>query len=493
MKISSVVVVLLSSCGMAAIPGVAAAVGLRSSNNEEQEKKQTKQQQQNNKNRLLIDFMQQAKDEKTADNLATLQDEGDASDVTVVDTLQEEEDAEDTMEEEAEDMELEKEVSGEANMEEEMTNRRRFVRYEPSVWETQWVDEIDDIMEAKSICRNLMSTPTQLEKLHDFMEVICTASIQVNDVKEGGDQTQTTWCYYHDQTHYMWYNVDNRAEFELYVDQTPAALKGVEPPEPAALILSDDHWAPIVSKLVYFDEFADEEYVEYIEPLVGTLRFPLAECLPDQPLLADVASYIIPPPYLYRTDGRRILYDVGSKDWSRLQYVVEQWALHDIDFTDIMSFSGSSGSSSGASQIKEATDDFPATVPAKHQEHIYREYLPLVDFPSPDKATIFLPALIQEMTQVNDYVLLKLDRVNAKLKETIVAYLLNDNDNAARGRNTIHVDELIWEVDNSDNFLFRNQFDATLQFDQLSSQPLADTYRQLQALRFKGIRAHAWI
>mmetsp|Transcript_26310 Transcript_26310/g.43936 ORF Transcript_26310/g.43936 Transcript_26310/m.43936 type:complete len:481 (+) Transcript_26310:104-1546(+) len=480
MKISSVVVVLLSSCGMAAIPGVAAAVGLRSSNNEEQEKKQTKQQQQNNKNRLLIDFMQQAKDEKTADNLATLQDEGDASDVTVVDTLQEEEDAEDTMEEEAEDMELEKEVSGEANMEEEMTNRRRFVRYEPSVWETQWVDEIDDIMEAKSICRNLMSTPTQLEKLHDFMEVICTASIQVNDVKEGGDQTQTTWCYYHDQTHYMWYNVDNRAEFELYVDQTPAALKGVEPPEPAALILSDDHWAPIVSKLVYFDEFADEEYVEYIEPLVAQLRFPLTECLTKKkmPLLAEFASYVIPPPNFDRVNGRTILYDLGSPDWSRMEYVVEEWLAHGTDFKYMISYSTTKD---------QESDAFLQTIPDQHAEKIFRHYLPLADHPvdNPKTQGLFIPDKIKDMAAPDDYILLKLDKGDGSLKQKLVQYLLDNDD--------VHVDELLWEIDASGNYVMESYFDKTLGFSELSSLTLPEAYDMLLKLRQKGIRAHSWI
>jgi hypothetical protein len=274
----------------------------------------------------------------------------------------------------------------------------------------------------------------------------------------------------------MWYNVDNIDEFELYVDMTPDVLKDYPTPERQPVILSDDKWAGIMSKMVFFDTFADEEYFEFIEPLVGTLRFPLAECLPDQPLLNDVASFVIPPPWLYRTEGRHMLFDVGSADWTRMQYVVEEWALHEIEFTDILSY---------AVNQQEGTDEFPKTVPAEHAEHIYREYLPLVDSPNPDVGKIFLPTKIEEMADVNDYVVLKLDRTNAKLKESIVDYLLESE--------TLHVDELIYEINDSDNFLFTKYFDAQLQFDELSSMTLGDTYRQLQALRNKGVRAHAWI
>jgi hypothetical protein len=55
----------------------------------------------------------------------------------------------------------------------QVKNRRKFVRYEPSAWESQWVDQIDDIMQSQSLCRSLLASDVQRNKVHDYLKSIC--------------------------------------------------------------------------------------------------------------------------------------------------------------------------------------------------------------------------------------------------------------------------------------------------------------------------------
>ena len=386
------------------------------------------------------------------------QDDDEDGDLSVVDTVQEEQEQEQVMEEQEADSDPSHAPK---------PNRRKFISYTPSTWEEHWVDGIDNLVKYKSICDTLLHVKDQITRTHDFMDMICMA--RLNGDYEG-------WCYYHDHNHYLWYNSNNRGRFEVHVDTTPLVLEGTDPPATKPLFIdSDKNWEGIASKFTFQDETTGEQYVEYIEPLVGQLRFPLTECLENQPLLADFTSYVIPPPNFDRVDGRTILYDIGSKDWSRMEYIVEEWEAHGVDFAYLITY---------ATDGNEVTDEFLKTVPKKHAGHIVRHYVELVDHPTTEnESELFLPTEIQKETRDDDYVMLKLDRTNADLKESIVQYIL-DND--------IMIDELVWEI-NAGNYVMEPWFDAHLQFDELSSMTLGDAYRTLQQLRNKGIRAHSWI
>mmetsp|Transcript_7829 Transcript_7829/g.12962 ORF Transcript_7829/g.12962 Transcript_7829/m.12962 type:complete len:485 (+) Transcript_7829:45-1499(+) len=349
-------------------------------------------------------------------------------------------------------------------------NRRLFIRYEPSKWETGWVDHIEDMVTHKSICKTLLNGKHQTENLHKYLELLCTR--QLEGPYEG-------WCYYHDHNHFMWYNSKNKNMFEVFIDKTPLMLEGIDPPPPQPLVFGEGAEL-IASKFVFLDEVTGQIYEEYIEPLVGTLRFPLAECVKKRPLLADLASFVIPPPSLSRVEGRTILYDVGSSDWSRMEHIVETWSANDASFQWLISY---------APNGNEAQDAFLKTVPEAHKSKIFRHYFPLTSAPTKAKTELFLPKKIKDETAPNDYVMLKLDRVvPANLKQQYVQYILDDKSDH------IHVDELFWEINAAGNYVLQQYFDANLQADQLASDmTLPDAYYMLQALRKKGIRAHAWI
>lgn len=276
----------------------------------------------------------------------------------------------------------------------------------------------------------------------------------------------------------MWYNSANRDAFEVYIDKTPMILDGVEPPPLEMVDFENERFKGVASEMVYRDDDTGEEYVEYIEPLVAQLKFPLAECLekPGKPLLADFASFVIPPPAI-RAGRRTILYDVGSPDWSRLEYVVEEWAARGAEFEFIVSYALSGD---------ETSDAFLTTLPEEHASHVFRNYFQLVDeqnaVTSPNK--VFVPVQIGQEAQEDDYVLLKLDRCSAAMKIKYLEYILKNN---------IHVDEVIWEINAQGNYVMSEWMDYNVAFDQISSMSLADAYGWLTKLRQAGIRAHSWI
>jgi hypothetical protein len=417
--------------------------------------------------RKLADFMDQAQDEVEETEIDSLEQNADPTKVEIVDSEADEvkEDAE--MESDAEIVKEEfEDENPSVDTVNQVKNRRKFVRYEPSAWESQWVDQIDDIMQSQSLCRSLLASDVQRNKVHDYLKSICGT--------HPADQSQWNWCYYEDATHFMWYNLDNRDKFEIYVNEMPPGID--ERPHYVPAYPQGDIAASVISKLVYFDEFTGEEYSEAIEPLVSHLRFPLAGCLKNLPLLGELTTFVLGPGYLDRTNARKMIYDVGSPDWSRLAYIVKDWGIFETEFQEISSYA--------TSPTVESNDEFPKTVPADQAGRIFREYFELTDAPTDDPSKLFLPDKIMDQVDVNDYILLKLDHGNARFKENLIQYII-DSDN-------VHIDELMWEVNNSDNYVLKKYIEDHATFEDMSSMKLGDAYRMLQALRNKGIRAHAW-
>lgn len=392
--------------------------------------------------------------------------------VTVIDTVEEEEKLEEVIEKKEE--EAPKTDATDTPKEEEekpVGNRRNFISYTPSKFESAWTQYIEKYVEVKKICQVITGGKHQKLMMHTLMDFFCTAQL------EG-----TEWCYWHDHNHYVWFNKGNAEEFEIYIDKTPMELEGKEPPavDPTSRT-TDGDWDLVASKFTFLDETTGEMYNEYIEPLVGHLRFPLAECLENNnPLLVDFASHITPPPSLDRVGGRTMMYDIGSKDWSRMEYIVEEWGARNAGFSVLNSY---------ATSGNEVDDEFLTSVPEHHQSKIFRHYMQLVDFPVPDKDKIFLPKQIQQETHADDYVMVKLDRSgNAKLKLGLIEYILHNTPS-----HYMHVDELFWEINAKGNYVMEPWMDDNLDYDQRSDLSLPDAYKMLQALRHKGIRAHAWI
>jgi hypothetical protein len=330
------------------------------------------------------------------------------------------------------------------------------------------VDHIQEFEKSTLICRTILHGKKQTARVHDFLNLLCTSR---------APPPHQNYCYFFDHQHFVWYDSSDRSEFKLYMDTIPLELDTMTPP-PVRPFLPNDSWNFVASKFTYHDEVSGLDYVEYIEPLVAQLRFPLAECLDnDYPLLADFASYVIPPTTLERNPGRTLLYDVGSKDWSSMEYIVEEWGKHGIPLQHYQLFSFTQDG-------KESRDEFLKTVPEHHQGRIVRTYMPFSAERSSDK--LYLPDWIQTETNAQDYVMVKLDRqVSASVKQQWIQDIVEDPK--------LHVDELFWEINAQGNYVMQHYFDTHLQFDQVSSLSLSEAYRILSRLRQRGIRAHAWI
>ena len=86
----------------------------------------------------------------------------------------------------------------------------------------------------------------------------------------------------------------------------------------------------------------------------------------------------------------------------------------------------------------------------------------------------FLQTLIKNTTQIEDYVLLKLDMDDEGVEKAIVDTFLKRSGNTGE----------IWYIDE----MFINHHAVTR-----SSQTTALNYKYLSQLRSKGVRAHSWV
>jgi hypothetical protein len=82
-----------------------------------------------------------------------------------------------------------------------------------------------------------------------------------------------------------------------------------------------------------------------------------------------------------------------------------------------------------------------------------------------------------EQIDVNNYILLKLDReIDSCFKESLIQYIIDHVGT------DLHINILLWEVNNPDNYVLQSYIDIHTSFQDLSSTHLGDTYCTLQAL-----------
>jgi hypothetical protein len=368
-----------------------------------------------------------------------------------------------------EEEEEEQELEDDPNIAPSEPNRRRFVSYQQSEWEQYWFNQLSRFTAASELCKEIMNSP----QLEEYLDLLCITR---------APEPHEKWCYFHDyNAHFMWFNSDS-SNFQVYVDSLPPELQDVPdlPAKPNSVNFEDtERWDKIASKFIFNDDKTGEEYYEYIEPLVGHLRFPVAGCLVNYPELFDFPSYVIPPPNFDHVDGRKVLYDVGSKDWSRMQYLMEEWRAHGLDHFDfILSYATSEDDA-------DSGDLFMSTVNSPPDTTVHRNHADLVGQPSDDPSQLFLLDVISDQTRQEDYVILKLDRANANLKQHLVIYLMEHPE--------VHVDEVLWEMNANGNTALQPWFDHNLNFDEIANMSIEDAYKMLLHLRFRGVRSHSWV
>jgi len=275
-------------------------------------------------------------------------------------------------------------------------NRRKFVSYRSSEWEQMWVDNVDKWAEKQEICSVLLVEQAQI--LHDFLKVTCTRWVTA---------PYANWCIIDDNFVPLWYNTANRATFEVSFVRPIAVPKEhpISDNEPVTPGPEHDH---LMSRFIFFDELTGTNYVEYIEPLISTLRFPLAKCLQPEPATDEYKyhfvvfrGWIIPPPGIKAE--RAVYFDAGASSWSggaggpSLEYFTHMWHRHGIDFDQIQAF-----------DLQTSPDNFYSQVPKEWQGKVhYRQCAVSSSAGDDSEEHPFLPTFINRHTSASDYVLFK--------------------------------------------------------------------------------------
>merc|ERR1712157_227435 len=205
----------------------------------------------------------------------------------------------------------------------------------------------------------------------------------------------------------------------------------------------DENGVPsIFSKFVFYDEATDKTFVEYIEPLVSSLRHPLALCSHKMFYLVK-RSFLIPPPSLPE-EMKKYYFDAGASTWGKglggpsLSYFTSVWLRYGIDFQFIKAWEGST-----------AQERFMATVPQEYKSRMqFQQAWVTSNADDHTDDTPFLPIVIQSLTNKEDYVLFKLDIDSGKVELGIVDYMLDSGNDSLQ-----HIDEFVFEHHVEGNYL----------------------------------------
>jgi hypothetical protein len=151
-------------------------------------------------------------------------------------------------------------------------NRRKFVSYTSSEWEQLWLDNVDEWQEKKEICQVLLND--QLSYVREFISSMCTSRYR---------KPYESWCLLDDTIYPLWYDTNSTEQgfkrSKLRWKKSPLPMRNATMDGPARPVIPGPEHERVMSKFVFLDEVTGKEYVEYIEPLVSHLRFPLAKCL----------------------------------------------------------------------------------------------------------------------------------------------------------------------------------------------------------------------
>lgn len=343
-------------------------------------------------------------------------------------------------------------------------NRRKFVSYKSSDWEKFWLENVEDLQDDRKICKILLED--QLKNIRDYLELLCTAKLM---------EPFQQWCVIDDGHAQLWFNTANKDKLELTFERPVHLLFHIPPPE---TVLPGPHHEHILSKLTFLDEVTGQTYHEYIEPLVGHLRFPLQKCMHPSPVTPQYKNsyisfrgWIIPPPPVVRGD-KALLIDADATSWESKrggitpQFIVDTWYRHGLEMDHVSVFSKDTSS-------VEFFEDVPADMVAKTS---FQQCTLAGKLQSNSKDTPYLPLFINNLATENDYVILKLDLSNLSGRYNYLAYL-DSMEN--------RVDELIWEHKSESMFLADKLLDTDL--------TLRQSYDIVLMMRQRGIRAHVWI
>jgi len=283
-------------------------------------------------------------------------------------------------------------------------------------------------------------------------------------------RTPTPWCLVDDSVSPFWYNTET-GEMQF---SKPAIVKTipvaghVQPTDPS-----------IFSYFTHTSVVTGEVIREYIEPLVGHLRHPLSGCTPSSAVghLITDRSYIVPPTRVGK--GRKYYFDAGASSWSSgkggpsLSYFTTVWGRHGVDFDVIECWEG-------GTEVK----DFYCDVPGEYlwRTHFHHGWI-ASSVGNSSNVNPFVPSIIRETVDREDYVLFKLDIDNGPVEKGTIEHLLEDGNEDIE-----FIDEIVWEQ-HVDNYIMNPWWGETID----EGMTIADSYQYFLKLRMKGVRAHSWV
>lgn len=337
--------------------------------------------------------------------------------------------------------------------------------YHSSKWEIWWLENIERLEKERSICSTIISQ----ESTRDFL--FGTAH------KVFGD-----WLFFDDHTHGgIWFNVKN-GKFSGSTEGSPDVETFCPEGVPCKSLRSTP---PITTRDFNPDIFSwfetkhqnGEVVRDYIEPLVGHLRHPMACGPPDEkPWLVD-RSYIVPPPATLLKLGKKAhYYDAGASIWcsgaggGSLCFFTKLWSDNGITFDRIRAWDG-------GSSVELAENSYPAEWKSKIQ--FKSSWIST----TPKEADSFVPLLIMKEASKQDYVLFKLDIDHGDTENAIVDYMLDPKNDVLEW-----IDEFVWEQ-HVNNYVMAQNWGSTMDM----SKNIKDSYQYFLKLRNLGVRAHSYV
>lgn len=338
-----------------------------------------------------------------------------------------------------------------------------FLNYTSSDWEKTWVDKIQDLEKSNEEICQLLGTQSNLTRR--FLHATCT-------------HFSEEWCQIDDTYRSMWFHL-RTGELRVGRNRLPVDQKRIKfgPEQVVRVVAQDDE--DLFSRF-YFQLPNGKIHVEYIEPLVGVLRHPLACCESTYRYNASVMGgndgsnskckvnalytsrgHYLAPNRTLASRRRAFYFDAGASHWNKgkggpsLSYFHHVWKRQGLPLDAIYAF-----------EARTKNETFFESIPVQYR-HIFHYQQTYVRSNAEDGSGPFLPHEIQKLATKEDYVLFKLDIDSPGVEEGNIEHLLSDQSDSLD-----YIDEFFYEF---------------------HSDELQKWYAMFLKLRQQGVRAHSWV
>lgn len=359
--------------------------------------------------------------------------------------------------------------------------RRKFVSYVSSQWEKMWISRIEEWTKEQRICEIILEEQASFTR--EYLENTCAFFDKETNLCMLGDTVETIWL---DLSDFTCVGSDVPESVEKSFKEQLFQSQRFPPVVPKHVEYDTDGTPRIFSKFVFEDQLTGEKYEEFIEPLVSHLRHPLSECIEKCHALTSTRSYIIPPPGPLRGNPNTFYFDAGASSWHlggggpSLSFFTSAWLRNNIDFDYIKAY-----------EAQGTVENFYSTLPAFIPSNIsYENVYVSGNAQENDPSNPFIPHVINDNCEDQDYVFFKLDIDNFEVEENIVNYLLSlDGLKGSKHLSTL-IDEFAFEHHIDGNYLMGEIWGIP---PYMFNTTLEDSYNLFLQFRNMGVRAHSYV